>query len=108
MARVEELAVKIGEARALRQEATDAADVTWSSILRKVLVGEGHRVCRFPGKSGADLLRSSSQRNRALPRTKHNNARPDQPVAQEEGPLPLPFGWVWTTLGSVLTHLVDC
>ena len=108
VARIEELAAKIEEARGLRQDVADEAELVWSTALRKVLVGEGRRVRQFLGESGADVLLLSSQRNRAFPRTKHNNAYPDQPVVQEKGPLPLPVGWVWTTLGSVLTHLVDC
>jgi type I restriction enzyme S subunit len=40
--------------------------------------------------------------------TSHNNAHPDRPVLSDDGLFDLPSGWVWTTLGSVLTHLVDC
>lgn len=38
----------------------------------------------------------------------HNNAHPSKPVTLDHGPFELPRGWVWTTIGSVLTHLVDC
>ncbi len=106
VARIEELAAQIHEACSTRKSSTTELEAFWPTVVTDCLTG---RHCSGPSNQSAQLLLTLAvQRHRNRDTPKHNNAHPGSPVVLTEGPLPLPQGWVWTTLGSVLTHLVDC
>jgi type I restriction enzyme, S subunit len=106
--RIEELATQIHEAGALRQEVAEHLEALWQAALRTILVGQTRAGSIVPNRSAEALLKESANRNSNARTSNHNNAHPDSPSILQFGPEPLPSGWTWTTLGSVLTHLVDC
>jgi type I restriction enzyme S subunit len=105
--RIEKLAVEIEEARSLRREADRERSEIWPSILKTMLLGGGGRLSGH-GDNATSLLAAAETRNAALHKSNHNNAHPYRPKVIHDGPKVIPEEWVWTTLGSVLTHLVDC
>ena len=108
VARIEELAAKINEARGLRNLSVTQTEAWWPNLLREVLVGKGDQVNEENSGTARDLLASSAKRNADSPMTHYNNAHPQKPQIIQQGPVPLPSSWIWTTLGSVVTHLIDC
>jgi type I restriction enzyme S subunit len=106
VARIEELAAKINEARALRRKCLIETELWWPNLLREVLAGESAH--EGIGETARELLAISAKRNNSPTTTSYNNAHPWKPEIVNNGPVELPPAWVWTTLGSVLTHLVDC
>jgi type I restriction enzyme, S subunit len=107
VAAIEQLSRQSDEARRLRAKADQETQLLWPSILAEVLVGKGRR-CRGISEDARELLEEAARRHAGSRLPEHNNAHPHLPVIVEPGPSALPTGWVWTTLGSVVTHLVDC
>jgi type I restriction enzyme S subunit len=105
---IEELAGKITEARSLQNGANDEREALWPAILQNTLSGNRSGGSTKTSETAEQLLLRSSKRHSLFMHTNHNNAYPDSPKIIKEGPIALPNGWIWTTLGSVLTHLVDC
>ena len=106
VARVEDLARQLYEASDLRRSTLAEMGGLWRSLLAEAFAG---RLATTRGTGTAkDLLRASVARYSRSDFQRSNNAHPHSPMAFESGPYPLPEGWVWTNLGSVLTHLVDC
>ncbi len=58
--------------------------------------------------SAQKLLMQSAKLHAGYRESNHNNAYPHRPQIIDDGPYILPTGWCWTTLASVLTHMVDC
>jgi type I restriction enzyme S subunit len=109
IARIEELAAQIDEARSLRRAADGEREAIWPSILQATLLGSGRPpIANGRGDTAADLLATATKRNAAFQPSNNNNAHPQRPALIQKGPADLPDGWAWTTLGSVLSHLVDC
>jgi hypothetical protein len=109
VARIEELVAQIQEARSLRRAADKEQEAIWPSVLLSTLLGIGvTSVSPAERDTAADLLAAAARRNAGYQPSNNNNAHPHRPALIREGPADLPEGWVWTTLGSVLTHLVDC
>lgn len=105
--RIEELAAKVEEARQLRTTATEEIDAHWPTTLK--LAFDGRFVGTVPFKASAqELLMRSANLHAGSLESNHNNAYPHKPQIIGDGPYTLPAGWCWTTLGSVLTHMVDC
>jgi type I restriction enzyme S subunit len=108
VARIEELANYTVAATTLRLQATQLTDKLWPSILRVVLEGKGSESAVSTSENANAMLARSANRHAMLKLTKHNNAHPHRPQIVNPLPSELPPTWAWTTLGSVLTHLVDC
>ena len=108
VARIEELLHLIRQAQAIRKISDAELDSFWPSLLQQLLTGQKFDICSPEGTSAEVLLYQSIQQWNKIDFPNHNNAHPYDPVILKEGPVQLPQGWVWTTLGSVLTHLVDC
>jgi type I restriction enzyme S subunit len=107
VARIDELAIKIAEARALRTTAVAELDAYWPSTLR--LAFEGKLVKPVPFKKRAiSLLEDSAKAHARYSPSNNNNAYPNEPRTYDTGPHVIQDAWCWTTLGSVLTHIVDC
>lgn len=107
VARIEELATKVKEAQQFRTTATEEVDAQWPAILK--LAFDGRLVGTVPFKTSAqELLMQSTRLHAGYRASNNNNAYPHKPQIIGDGPYILPTGWCWTTLGSVLTHMVDC
>jgi type I restriction enzyme S subunit len=106
VARIEELARQIKEARTVRAQAAEDAEALWPTLLQLAVTGA---LLAASGRqdSAVDLLNSSVCRYSKVI-SKHNNAHPGVPKFISCGPTAVPTTWQWTTLGSVLSHLVDC
>jgi type I restriction enzyme S subunit len=107
VARIDHLAHKLTEVRKLRDYASDELNALWPSVLNKALSGMLTSSEKSDG-SAKDELEALKLRNNTFEGTKANNAHPHKPCVLLSGPYQLPPSWSWTTLGSVLTHLVDC
>jgi type I restriction enzyme S subunit len=108
VARIEELAAQIHEARTLRHNGIEMVEGFWRNILREKLLGKGIYSSPKDTEEAKNLLAESAKRNAFITTTKHNNAYPASPRILEKGFEILPPTWIWTTVGSVLTHLIDC
>jgi type I restriction enzyme, S subunit len=107
VARIEELAAMVGEVHRLRATAIKEVGTHWPATLK--LAFDGQLVSPVPFKaSGQELLKQSAKFHINYQETKNNNAHPHKPQILNSGPYALPTGWCWTTMGSVLTHMVDC
>jgi type I restriction enzyme S subunit len=107
VARIEELAAGLREARSLRATAVEELGAHWPATLR--IAFEGRYVSSVPFRDGGqELLKQSATFHSAYQQVSNNNAYPNKPKILAEGPYVLPRGWCWTTLGSVLTHMIDC
>lgn len=107
VARIEELAEKVREAQSLRESAVEEMDAHWPATLKRAFDGTFAR--RVAAKVTApELLKRSATLHVGYQASNNNNAYPHKPQVLEGGPYTLPAGWCWTTLGSVLTHMVDC
>lgn len=106
--RIEELAAKIRKAQGCRVEARAETETLWLNAFREVLVGNGRGRSRGKLGTGKDLLAASATRNSRSASPNHNNAHPHEPKSFDSGPTAIPHDWIWTTVGSVLTHLIDC
>jgi type I restriction enzyme S subunit len=107
VARIEELAAKVAEARQFRATATEEVDAHWPATLK--LAFDGRLVGAVPFKASAqELLMRSAKLHAGYRGSNHNNAYPHRPQTSGDSPYILPTGWCWTTLASVLTHMVDC
>jgi type I restriction enzyme S subunit len=102
--RIEELAGKIEEARGLRRAAVEEAGALWLSALDAAYCPTEIR----SNENATALLAARARVYRNAPRTKYNGASPWEPRQYSNGPYHLPANWVWTDLGTVLTHIVDC
>lgn len=105
--RIEELVAKVDEARRLRNVAAAEVDAQWPATLKRAFEGMLVSPVAFAVRA-QDLLGQSAKRHSGSQVPKHNNAYPNMPRSHGDGPYALPGGWCWTTLGSVLTHMVDC
>jgi len=107
VARIEELAAKVEEARSLRESAVEEMDAHWPATLKCAFDGT---LARRPAVTltAPELLKRSAMFHVGYQVSNNNNAYPHKPQVLENGPYTLPAGWCWTTLGSVLTHMVDC
>ncbi len=105
VARIEELAARIEEARGLRREAVAEAEALWKSTLADAFMTQGEIQA---GVSAGELLRQQAAKYVTTERPNYNGAYPWAPRVYEEGLFPIPSSWVWTDLGSVLSHFVDC
>jgi type I restriction enzyme S subunit len=108
VARIEELLHQILQAQKIRKISDAEFGSFWPSLLQQMLTGQKIENCSSEAESAEVLLNKSKKQWNKMDFPKHNNAHPYCPTILKEGPLRLPHGWVWTTLGSVLTHLVDC
>lgn len=98
----------ISEIRNLRKIISKSVDVFWPTILQDVLKGKRLSAhIRFK-KDATQMLRDSAIQYQTEKIENYNNAHPGNPAIIDHGPLELPNGWIWTTLGSVLIQLVDC
>lgn len=106
--RIDNLSAQINKARNLHVEIAREIGVLWVSIVENKLLGLGEKSHECNDETAESLLRSSSNRYSGLMANRFNNAHPGSPDILKKGPHKLPEGWIWTTLGSVVTHLVDC
>jgi type I restriction enzyme S subunit len=107
VARIEELAKKVVVAHRLRATAMEEVEAHWPATLR--IAFDGRLVSPVPFKaSGQELMKQAATAHAGYQEAKNNNAYPHKPQILDNGPYALPTGWCWTTLGSVLTHMVDC
>jgi type I restriction enzyme S subunit len=108
-ARIDNVATRLATASRLQSDAAAEGEALWPAILSSRLTPKAKRLkqarCNEPAQ---ELLLTSAKRNRDMSGAKHNNAHPNAPKVVSDGPALLPDNWVWTTLGSILTHLVDC
>lgn len=106
--KVAHMAADIEEAQELRDRASQETGLLWPNALRKVLTGGLSGRSVVAKESGEELLCRQAEKYSSANRPRYNNAHPHDPQILDNGPSELPSGWAWTTLGSVLTHLVDC
>lgn len=107
VARIKNLINQINEAKALSQESRNGTTALFPRLLSEMLLGASEIANVTVKKSATALLHENAKRY-AASMSKNNNAHPGQPVILPEGPSPLPKNWAWTTLGSILSVLVDC
>jgi type I restriction enzyme S subunit len=107
VARTEELAAKIDEVRGLRSQTSSLADLMWSSILCSGFVPEPNARPNGP-EPARHLLEKQAKKFESTRGGSQNNAHPWAPSIYSKGLYPIPSEWVWTDLGSILTHLIDC
>jgi type I restriction enzyme S subunit len=107
VARIDELATKIDEARTLRIDTSRLADLMWSSTLRSCFMPQANE-CPNAVEPAQHLLEKQAKKFEFARESSHNNAHPWAPTIYSYGLYVIPSGWVWTDLGSVLTHLIDC
>lgn len=107
VARIDELAAKVAEACRLRAVAIEEVEAHWPATLK--IAFDGRLVSPVSFKASAqELLTHSARLHAGYQESNHNNAYPHKPHIIGDGPYILPKGWCWTTVGSVLTHMVDC
>jgi type I restriction enzyme S subunit len=106
VSRIEEIASKVGQARELRNLANAQTIALWASTLSSAYEPAGNAL-RTKSDACA-LLSEQANAHGDMPRTNFNGAHPWEPTIGLDGIYKLTEGWVWTDLGSVLTHLVDC
>lgn len=107
VARIDGLAAKIEESRTLRIQAAEELAAFWPALLNDAL--RGRLVSRQTADGVAQsILVALAKKHEGFVESKANNAYPHKPKVLSGGLYPLPDGWLWVTLGSVLTHLVDC
>jgi type I restriction enzyme S subunit len=104
---IETLAVKADESKSLRRQASQRLSAFWPAVLNDALRGHLSPI-KPAGGSARTIIESLVARHQGFAESKANNAHPDKPNVVPEGPYALPEGWLWVSLGSVLTHLVDC
>ena len=102
----DKLADKIEEARELRNDSFRNGRSLWEATLATAFRPDCGQ-SGPPASSGIETLQLQAEHYANHTSGKHNNAHVSRPVTKSEGLYPVP-DWVWTTLGSVLTHLVDC
>ncbi|MBJ7532669.1 restriction endonuclease subunit S [Rhodomicrobium vannielii ATCC 17100] len=107
VARIEELTAKVAEANGLRSQTSKKQEALWPSLLNLAFRGQIGTNSRTD-EPASSLLQHNACRHSAFRETKANNAHPHKPHCSSKGPFSLPLGWSWTTLGSVVTHLIDC
>jgi len=107
VARIAQLAAKIRKARHFRDSAVIEGEALWPSVLAKAFRPAAPQRPLNEETAEGLLLRQAKQYQGEV-RTRHNNAHPWQPAMRRDGPYRLPSDWVWTDLGSVVTHLIDC
>jgi len=105
--KIERLAARVQGVTRLRSSAESTATLLSAAALRSVFAGERPYGSVAFSKDARALLATQAEKYRRRQRSTHNRACPERPTINVEGS-PLPNGWVWTTLGSALTHLVDC
>lgn len=96
----------IDDAMQKRAAMRSVADAVWRAALMATFTPSDDHFS--PSRSGSELLRAQADKYASMPRLSSNNAHPHVPTIADAGPAPLPRGWVWTDLGSVLTVLADC
>ncbi len=107
VAAIEQVASRSHEAIRLRRLAAAELKTMWNSLLGSSFRAEESE--RWSSKESAvTALESQAEAWKGTELARYNNAHPAKPSFYPDGPHKLPRGWVWTDLGSVLTHLVDC
>jgi len=106
VARIEQLIAKIDQARHLRKTTRAETHALWASALAAAFTPSENR-CEA-AEDASILLSKQAAFYKDTPRTNYNGAHPWEPAIPSDGIYRLPKDWVWTNLGSVLTHLVDC
>lgn len=104
VAHIDALAEQIAAARGLRQGAVEQANAAWVSSLNTAFLA----LYTLKHVDPQAMLGEYAKKHANSPQYKHNNASPQNPRIYSEGLFALPDGWVWSDLGSVLTHIVDC
>lgn len=105
--RIEELADKTVEISAIRDRAVEQLTSFWPAFLNDAL--RGQLVSRRADDGSAQtILEALVNRPTNFVESKANNAHPNDPTVIANGPYALPEGWLWVTLSSVLSHLIDC
>ena len=77
------------------------------AVLRAVFDGKRPYGKVHFARSAGDVLAAQALKYRDREGSKHNRAHPHRPFVDDDSGS-LPDGWARTTLGSALTHLVDC
>ena len=101
------LATGLSRVNRLSSLAEREQDLLLAATYRAVFRGERPYAVKPSGLDAWATLVAQALKYANARRSKHNRAHPDSPK-RIEGADALPDEWVWTTLGSVLTHLVDC
>lgn len=89
VARIEELAAKIAEARGLRAQAAAEVEALWKSGLLKAFIPI-QECSKESQQTAVQLLAAQAEAYKDAPRTKHNNAHPWKPNIFETGLYELP------------------
>jgi type I restriction enzyme, S subunit len=106
VARIDELASGISRATSPSFSKLTSIDALWESSLNQVF---RTGISRLKGVHEArSILELQAQVCKRLPLSRYNNAHPHTPTFILQGLHEIPLGWLWTDLGSVLSHLVDC
>lgn len=109
VAKIERLAGKIEEARKIKLASIHELDLFWPSFLNEVFTGKYNLRKSANFKNTAEqLLEKQAKKYAHWSSSNSNNAHPNKPKILKNGPFNLPIDWIWTTLGSVLTHFIDC
>jgi type I restriction enzyme, S subunit len=108
VARIEEVSSLIDEACSLRQQSIVMSEYLWPSILQMKLSGINVSETAGTQKNAKEMLRAAAKMFSGVTPPNHNNAHPHNPQLSDNGPFRLPPTWTWSTIGSVVTHLVDC
>lgn len=107
VARLDEVAAKVADVRNLRADSDTETESLWQSSLSAAfqpMVSQGS----LEGCDATSLLNELSATNSAAPNDSYNNAHPSTPNVHAQGLFNIPSHWVWTDLGSILSHIVDC
>lgn len=93
--------------KARQHRAAVNSDLLWDSVLywtfKPLFANEVKS-----GESALELLTKQAEKYRYFDIATFNGACPHKPNIYSQGLYDIPAGWVWTDLGSVLTHFVDC
>lgn len=104
--RIERANEKLQLVNDIKAKADKELPILWSSILSEAFKNSDSS--HIKAESGKLLLEAQKEKYKNFQKTKHNNAFPHNPTLYEEGMFDIPESWVWTDLGSILTHLIDC
>ena len=106
VARIEKLVAQINDALRLSAEVSNELELLWRSTVDAAF--RGRLLKTVSGSCAGSALKAAAVTISDGQDRSHNNAHPARPSIEDDGPFELPIGWVWTTLGSIVTHLVDC
>ena len=104
VAKIEALAAKIEEAQELRFRALGDSKTLFISALN-----HAYKYGTEPTPTHQPPLSTLEKQKERYPIGNNSyNKYPHSPKVYENGLFQIPSGWIWTDLGSVLSHLVDC